>query len=99
MTDIDGAVDLLQSIAGRLQNHADGLSKEFLLEVADKLKALEKAARVAGTLCESVPRRGKGAFSSIVRRDLVWDLVQALNDAGHYGKLGDYVKLKHGRKQ
>jgi hypothetical protein len=92
MTEISGMVELLRSIASKLENGAEGLRKDFLLEVADKLERLEIAARVAGTLVSNVPRSGDGALRSLVPRLQVVELVSALNAAGHYGPNGGLIE-------
>jgi hypothetical protein len=78
MTKIDGMVDLLRQIAGRLENGAGELRKDFLLEVADKVERLEEVSKAAGFVVNSVPRRKKRAVKSLVPRELISNLSSAV---------------------
>jgi hypothetical protein len=81
----NGLSQLLISIAGKLENGANGLSKELLLQTAAKMDALEAVASVASTMIASVPKKSKSKKlnRSLVHRDDVIALSAALREAGY----------------
>jgi len=81
----NGLSQLLISIAGKLENGANGLSKELLLQTAAKMDALEVVASVASTMIASVPKKSKSKKlnRSLVHRDDVIALSAALREAGY----------------
>jgi hypothetical protein len=92
MTGVSGMVSLLRTIANRLENGAGELRKDFLLEVADKMEQLEEAAKLAGEVVVSTPRKGDGAVYSKVPRLLIIRLTEVLNKAGRYGPNGNEIE-------
>lgn len=81
----NGLSQLLISIADKLENGANGLNKELLIQTAAKMDALETVAAIASSLIGSVPRRSKGKKlkRSLVHRDEVIALSAALREAGY----------------
>ena len=80
-----GLSQLLVSIATKLENGANGLNKELLIQTAAKMDALEAVASIASSMIASVPRRSKGKKlkRSLVHRDEVIALSTALREAGY----------------
>lgn len=83
-----GLSKLLISVADRLENGANGLSKDLLLSTAAKMDALEMVAEVACRMINRIPRRSKGkkSRSSLVTREEVIALSAALREAGYTTK-------------
>lgn len=81
----NGLSQLLMSIADKLENGANGLNKELLMQTAAKMDALESVAAIASSMIASVPRRSKGKKlkRSLVHRDEVLALSAALREAGY----------------
>lgn len=96
MTEVNRLQDLLRSVASKMENGAGELTKDMLLEVADKIGSLEEVAKWSASLIEPVPikMKRKGNIMSKVRRADVAELVDALNSAGRYGKDGSYIQRR-----
>jgi hypothetical protein len=75
-----------------MENGAGELRKDMLEEVADKLTALERVAKMAADVVMRVPRKGKGSVESKVKRSEVNTLIVTLNAAGRYGGNGSFIK-------
>jgi hypothetical protein len=79
MTEVSGMVELLRSIASRLENGAGPLTRDFLEEVANKVERLETVARVASEVEKSVSRNHKKkATRSLVPQVLLMELSETL---------------------
>lgn len=88
---VEGLSKFLLSIADKLENGANGLNKDLLIQTAAKMDALEKVADLSENMIKRIPRRNKGKKSreSLVLRDDVIALGQALRETGRTTK--DYV--------
>lgn len=84
----NGLSQLLLSIADKLENGANGLNKELLIQTAAKMDALEHVASVAGDMIKRVPARNKGkkSIEALVLRSHVIELSNALREAGLFAK-------------
>jgi hypothetical protein len=94
MTEVNRLQDLLRSVASKMENGAGELTKDMLLEVADKIGALDVVAVRAAQLIAPTPRNGDGSKSSKVDRAVLGDLVDDLNSAGRYGQGGTYIQRR-----
>jgi hypothetical protein len=80
LTNVVGLPKLLLAVASRLENSADGLTKELLEQAAQRIERLEKIATIATHVVSLVPYHRDHSHSSKVPRDTLIRLCDALNE-------------------
>ena len=79
LTSVMGLPKILRAVSSRLENSADGLTKELLEQAAQRIERLETIATIATQIVSIVPYHRDHSHSSKVPRDMLIRMCDALN--------------------